>query len=225
MNGFRVILRAGALCLAAAFPAFGAGVLEELTPSQQSDLKKGAQLVVIEEIAGKPWPKVKIYRVVNASPEEVVAVFADYSGAKSFVPKLLKSEISKQISACVAEVDYGVDVPILPDEFYTARNTIEFLPPDRYRVNWKLVRAVQTKDSEGSLTVEPYEGKALIGYHNLVTPGSSMARLLRCKAIEQMRETVEAIGCQVEKQKTSNPVGLAKQVADLRAALAKPGAN
>ncbi|HRJ71997.1 MAG TPA: hypothetical protein PLS03_07215 [Terrimicrobiaceae bacterium] len=221
MNGLRVILRAGAVCgwLAVACSLRAAGILEELSPSQQADLKKGAQILVVEEIAGKPWPKVKIYRVIEATPEEVVAVFSDYTGAKSFVPKLLKSEISKQISPCVAEVDYGVDVPILPDEYYTVRNSVKFLPPDRYRVEWKLVRAVQTKDSEGMLTVEPYEGKSLMSYHNLVTPGSSMAVLLRGKAIEQMRQTVEAIGCEVEKQKTSNPAGLSRQVAALRAAL------
>jgi hypothetical protein len=195
-------------------------LLDELSPSQQAEVKKGEQILITEDIEGKPWPKVKVYRIIDATPEEVAAVFCDFSNAKSFVPKLLKSEISNRVSPTVVEVDYGVDVPILPDEYYTVRNTIKSTGKDTYKIEWKLLRAVQTKDSLGSMRVEPFgDGKCLMAYHNLVVPGSGMAGLLRGKAIEQMRDTVTAIGEHAESQKTGNPAGLKKQVEALRAAL------
>jgi len=165
---------------------------------------------------GKPWPRVKVYRTIKASPEEVIAVFCDYSNAKKYVPNVLKSDISKQINPHICEVDYGINVPILPDEYYTVRNSIKILGQDQYQVDWKLLRAIQTKDSEGFLRVEPFEGGSVIMYQNLVTPGSSMAGLLRGKAIEQMRETVTAISAHVEKKKATAPAELQKNVQSFR---------
>lgn len=214
------LLRLLCAFLGVSAPVWAGDLLNELTPSQQAEVKRGVQVLITEDIEGKPWPKVKVYRVIDAAPEEVMAVFCDFSNAKSFVPKLLKSEISNKISPTVVEVDYGVDVPILPDEFYTVRNSIKSTGKDTYQVDWKLLRAVQTKDSVGSMRVEPLgEGQSLMAYHNLVVPGSSMAGLLRGKAIEQMRETVQAIGEHAESQKSKNPDGLKKQVAALRSAL------
>lgn len=220
MNKIRLIGQVCAL-LGVSSPLWAGNILDELSSSQQADLKKGEQVLITEEVEGKAWPKVKVYRVVEATPEEVMAVFCDFSTAKSFVPKLLKSEISNKVSPTVIEVDYGVDVPILPDEFYTVRNTIKATGKGCYQVDWKLLRAVQTKDSVGSMRVEPMGDKCLMGYQNLVTPGSSMAGLLRGKAIEQMRETVAAIGEHAEEQKTKNPAELQKQVEALKAALGK----
>ncbi len=194
-------------------------IWQELPAARQSEVKNGKQVLVTESIDGKMWPRVKIYRTVNATPEEVAAVFADYKNAKSFIPNLIKSEISRQVSASCADVDYGIDVPILPDEYYTARNTLEKNDLG-YVIKWKLLRAVQTKDSEGSLRIQPWQGKTVICYQNLVTPGSGMAVLLRGKAISQMQDTVRAIAAQVEKEKTSTPEELERQVKALRDALA-----
>jgi hypothetical protein len=201
------------------------GLMNELATGHQSQVRKGEQVAVNENIKGKPWPKVKIYRTVNASAEEVAAVFCDFNNAKDYVPNVLKSTISNRVSACTVDVDYGLDVPILPDEYYTTRNFLKSTAPDTYRIDWKLLRAVQTKDSVGSLRIEPFDGgKALICYENLVTPGSSMAGLLKGKALQQMGETVAAIATQVESQKTSRPQELKTQVEALREML-KAGAN
>ena len=192
------------------------GLMSELATGHQSQVKKGEQVSINENITGKPWPKVRIYRTVNATPEEVAAVFCDYDNAKAYVPNVLKSKISNRLSACTVDIDYGLDVPILPDEFYTTRNTLKAAAPDGYRIDWKLVRAVQTKDSVGCLRIEPFDGKALICYENLVTPGSSMAGLLKGKAIQQMGETVAAIAARVESQKTQRPEELKREVEALR---------
>jgi len=194
-------------------------IAQELSSSYLQQVKDGKLVVITEDITGKPWPRVRVYRRIAAKPEEVAAVFTNYPGATKYIPNLLKSEVAKQVTPCVAEVDYGVDIPILPDEYYTARNSLS-MKDGVYRIDWKLLRATQTKDSEGCLRIEPYGEESLICYRNLVTPGSVMAPLLRGKAIEQMRQTVTAIAREVESQKQDEPAKLAKEVEALRAALA-----
>lgn len=203
------------------FPANlrSSGILGDLSESQAADVMAGIQVVIQEEIEGKPWPKVRLYQKINAASDEVIAVFFDYKNAKTYIPKILKSEISKRISPCVLEVDYGVDVPILPDEFYTVRNSLHAGAAGAYRVDWTLLRALQTKASEGNLRVEPCAGGAVLCYTNMVTPGSAMAGLLKAKAIEQMRNTVHAIVRKVESQKSGHPDALAAQVAAMHKAL------
>ena len=56
-----------------------------------------------------------------------------------------------------------------------------------------------TKDSVGSIRVEPWEGRALICYQNLVTPASNIAVLL-LKAVQQMKDTAQALAAKVEDQ-------------------------
>jgi len=207
------------LALATLFPLLAvAGIRTELTSTQLNDLERGQQVVVKEEVEGRPWPRLRIYQKVAATPEEVLAVFCDYAQATTFVPDVIKSEISRMISPCVLEVDYQIDIPMLPDESYTTRNSLSS-SGDSYKVAWVLVRALQTKASEGTLRVEPAEGGALLCYTNLVTPGSSMAGLLRIPAIERMKTTVAAIVKKVEKQKAEAPAALQKQILRLREAL------
>lgn len=117
------------------------------------------------------------------------------------------------------EIDYGVDVPILPDEFYTVRNTLKKFGAEEYQFDWKLIRAVQTKDSVGCFQIEPFDGKTIIRYQNFVTPGSSMAGLLRKVALAQMKDAAAAVTQRVEDLKASNPAQLKKQIKTLRSAL------
>ena len=213
------------LCLAACvavLPAATAGLLEDLSRNQQLDLEKGDLIVLEQDILGKPWPRVQIYKRIKATPEEVAAVFFDYDQAKTFIPDVLESKISKKIAPCVVEVDYEVNVPILSDEAYTALNEMKALG-ESYQVSWTLLRALQTKAAEGNLLIEPFEnGSSVIRYTNLVTPSSGMAKILKGPALFRMQKTVLAIGEKVEKQKSSHPLQLAAQVARLREALKSP---
>lgn len=213
------------LSLLACPAMLASSLLEDLNSSQVEEVTRGGQVVLLEEVEGHPWPRVRLYQKVGATPEEVAAVFFDYKNAKEYVPKLLKSEIARQVSPCVLEVDYGVDVPILPDEYYTARNTLQTAEDGGYLVSWTLVKALQTKSSEGSLRIEHWKDGAVIRYTNFVTPGSVMARLLKTTAIDQMRNTVRAIVTRVEKQKNDCPDALKTEVRNLEEALKKESAK
>lgn len=181
----------------------------------------GGQVMTQEEIVGKPWPRVRLYQLVRATPEEVAAVFFDYENAKAYIPDLLHSRISKTVTPRVLEVDYEVEVPILADEAYTARNELRAVHGGGFDVSWILIRALQTKSAEGSLLIEPRgDGESIIRYTNLVTPSSGMAKILKTLALARMEKTVAAIARQVESQKKKRPADLARQVAALREALA-----
>ena len=221
MNQVRLFFLSLAACLAA-LPAATAGLLDDLTREQRAELEKGDLIVLEQDISGKPWPRVRIYKKIQATPEQVAGVFFDYNQAKTFIPDVLESTISKKISPGVMEVDYAVEVPILSDEVYTARNEMKALG-EGYQASWTLLRALQTKAAEGNLLIEPFEnGTSVIRYTNLVTPSSGMAKILKIPALSRMQKTVLAIGQKVEQQKSKNPAELAAQVARLREALDSP---
>jgi hypothetical protein len=224
MTRVRLFFLSLAVCLAA-LPAATAGLLDDLTREQRAELEKGDLVVLEQDIPGKPWPRVRIYKKIQATPEQVAAVFFDYNQAKTFIPDVLESRISKKISPGVMEVDYEVDVPILEDEAYTARNEMKALQ-DGYQASWTLLRALQTKAAEGNLLIEPFEnGSSVIRYTNLVTPSSGMAKILKLPAMARMQKTVLAIGQKVEQQKSKNPAELAAQVARLREAMESTAAT
>ena len=224
MSGFRLFFLLVAVGATAA-KGF-AGLLDELDASDRAKVLAGQQVALQEEVEGKPWPRLRIYQLVRASAEDVAAVFFDYNNSKTFVPDLLHSKISKKISPCVLEVDYEVDVPILADEAYTARNDLKTTEDGGYHVSWNLVRALQTKDATGHLRIDPRgEDESIICYTNLVTPSSGMAGILKKIGISRMKKTVEAMVHQVQNQKAKHPNDLARQVAALREAIASESAG
>ena len=197
-------------------------LLDDLDKAQLDQVARGEQVMIKQEVEGKPWPRVKLYQKVRATPEEVAAVFFDYREAKGYIPKVFKSNISNRPSPCVLDVDYGIDIPLFfPDEFYTARNSLTADGDGSYCVSWVLLRAIQTKASEGSLRIEGFQDGAAIRYTNLATPGSAIAPLLKLLAVEQLKDTVHAIVRQVEKQKRENPEALKQEVSSLQEALKK----
>src|SRR5437870_1342471 len=119
-----------AICLFLAFSsvARASSLLDDLSPAQQAKVKGGEQVFVTEDVAGNAWPRARVYRLVDATPEEMAAVFFDFNKAKGYIPNLLKSEICNKVAPNVVDVDYGLDIPILPDEYYTTRNTLTALP-------------------------------------------------------------------------------------------------
>ena len=200
-------------------------LLADLDAKQVEEVARGGQVLLLQDIDGHPWPRVLVYQKVNATPEEVAGVFFDYKNAKAYVPKVIKSEIVREVTPCVVEVDYGIDVPLLPDEYYTARNSLTAGEDGGFVVCWNLVKALQTKASEGNLKIERWNGGSVIRYTNLVTPSSGMAGLLKAPAIDQMRDTVRAIVARVEKQKAAYPEELKAEVKSLRDALKKESAR
>ncbi|MDD5199787.1 MAG: hypothetical protein PHC88_08280 [Terrimicrobiaceae bacterium] len=213
------ILRGLLCCGLAALPlAARADLLSDLSADDRAKVKAGEQVMATEPLDGYPWPRLRVYQVVAATPREVMAVFFDYDNACHYVPNCLKSQISKEIDPRSYEVDYVVDVPILPDEAYTARNELSAGPNGGLTVRWKVLRATSIEESEGSLTVEPLGEGAVLRYTNLVKPASRAAFLLKGMALSQMKDTVRALVAQTLAQKR-NPQEMKRQLDRLDRAL------
>lgn len=208
--GLALILSGGAL--------WGGALTDELSAHELKQVERGIQITKLIDVPGKPWPQVSVYYLVRAQPSEVIGIFTDYNEAKAFVPNVYRSVISKQISPTTQEVDYSIKVPIFPDEHYRTRNCLSALSGGGYEVEWKLLKAEQTRESEGSFRAEPYPGGSLVRYRSLTTPNSSMATLLKGVAIDQMKKTVSAICDRISKIKKSDPSKLAEESARVEAA-------
>ena len=176
------------------------------------------------ECGGKSLASDQGLSVVDAAPEQVAAVFFDFESAKSFVPNVIKSEISNRISPCTWKWITGSTCQFFPMNSTQSATTCDWSMRIRIVFDWKLLRAVMTKDSVGNFRVEPWEGKAA---HLLPEHGHAELKhsgIVAVRAIEQMKETTKALASKVEKEKSANPPGLKRQVAALRAALRQPPA-
>jgi hypothetical protein len=201
----------------------------ELSPAERQTVSAGGQVLIAQDMVGSSWPSACTYQFVEAAPEEVAAVFADYSRHKAFIPGLKKSTISRVIDRATTEVDYVLDIPIVADEAYTVRDSVSALSDgEEYRVDWRLVRATSTKATVGSVRFERYpaaDGRrdgTLMTYCNFVTPGSRLAKLgfIKSRAMDQLRATATSIAREVERERSSAPALLAAQRRALRAATA-----
>lgn len=190
--------------------------MSELSAADQKKVRAGAQVMTTQDLAGYPWPRARIYQTVDASPAQVMAVFFDYDNAHTFIPNCLESKISKKLNPRTFEVDYRIDVPILPDEVYTVRNELSRSADGSLQVDWRVLKATSILESEGSLKIEPLGAGSILRYTNLVKPSSAAAGLLRGMAMSQMKDTVQAIAGQAEKLR---PAGGGTDMQRLDAAL------
>lgn len=195
----------------------------ELSEAQWKELRAGRHVVITRTVPGEPWPQVTIYAWCLLSPEELAAVFFDYESACRFVPNVLQSEIRARRSTCEMDVAYVLDIPLLADEHYTARNTLSPVPGGGFSVRWKLLEARYTKASTGEFRVIPFEGGTLARYQALTTPSPAivppLAKLLRGHALAQMRETFHALLREAERLRAKEPSGLHQRVQRLRSAI------
>jgi hypothetical protein len=196
-----------------------AGIYQELTPDQQNQLNSGEQVFNTVDVDGAPWPKVYIYQLIKATPEDAMAVFSDYNLQKSYIPNMLKSQITSHNGATTT-VDYTLHVPILSNENYTIRDVISSYDGGQaYRMDWNLVRADTTKSTVGNVRFEKYGSETVMAYYNFVVPGSSFASFVRGKAIQAVKDTCNAIASQVETEATDNQTLLQQQLSVLHTSL------
>lgn len=195
------VLALGLSVVSLAAPVSG----QRLTAEQQRLLDSGQRVVLAEDVPGVAWPRVTVLQFVAGPPEEAAAVFADYARHASYLPNVLRSEVTRVIDSLNTEVSYLLSVPIVADESYTVRNRIAILEsadtsaPIGYRIAWTLVRASSTKAADGEARFEPYRGGTLFTYRNLVVPGGRIAGLgmIKRKAQRDVEATAAAIAARI----------------------------
>ena len=208
------------LSLLASGMAHGAA-FDELTPSEQATVEGGGVAFRSVPDDSSSLPKMYLYQLIDATPEECLAVYSDFPLQKSYVPDMLMSDVESRPAANVAIVNFELKTPFpIPNEHYTARVTAtQYDGGSSYRSDWKLLHADTTKDTVGSARFEAHGSKTFLAYYNFVTPGTRFASLITGRAAAQVKSTMAAFAGQVTDEKANNPDLLQKQIGELEDSL------
>jgi hypothetical protein len=180
--------------------ALRADFLGEVPQYARDELAEGQVVVMSKDVQGVPWPKLKLYQVVDAPPKVVADLFSDYSAAPSYIPGMLDAKVVANNPDGTKDVQYKVKVPVLQSISYTVRNAY-VQKGNSYEVKWTLLRSPLAKSSDGSLRIEPYgNGKTLMCYTNLCVPVTSLVAGLKNQALNEAKSTVRAIATEARRR-------------------------
>jgi hypothetical protein len=202
--------------------AYAAGAIDELKPEDQAKVKNGEQVTITAPGQGSVWPQVWVYQRIDSTPEEAMAVFADYDRQHEYVPDLTYSKVSKRIDKTTCEVGYTLTTHFFlhPHESYTVRDHIaSYDGGSSFRMEWKLVSAQQMHDTVGNVRFEPMGTGALVAYYNFITP-PSVASSQAPKAVAGVQNTVTQLSGRIQEERTNNRALLEQELSALRDALA-----
>lgn len=201
-------MKAFAFVLLVSTAALQADLIKEVPRASRDELREGQTVVVSANVPGAPWPRLSLYRVVNAPPAVVARLFTDYDAAPSYTPGLLAADVVNTNDDGSKDVRYTVKVPVLGRISYTVRNTYE-KSGDDFTVRWQLLQSPLAKSSDGSLRIEPYEdGRTILCYSNLCVPVTNLVAGLKNQALVEAKNTVLSLA--IESERRANQLGFPK---------------
>ena len=75
------------------FSQLRADLLSEVPKNTRDELAQGQLVIMSENVDGVPWPRLKLYQVVNAPPKVVADLFSDYAAAPDYIPGMLAAKV------------------------------------------------------------------------------------------------------------------------------------
>jgi hypothetical protein len=200
-----------------------------LSAAGAAEVGQGHVVVVERDVEGTPWPRVRLYRFIDAAPEQSAAMFADYEHQRDYNADLKEATIARRLDSARAEVfyRYASNVAFVSDVTYTVLDRISRDSTGGYLIEWRLVSGSKVKHVEGSARFAPWTNPVtgqrgtLLTYDSYVVPDFRFASLglVRAKAIAAMSRAVDAIAVEVQRERAADPTRLERQVAALRATL------
>lgn len=187
----RALLLVGFL---AAFCGAQASLLIDQVPAnQKAQLAAGKIVVKTQNVPGYAWPRLILFRVVNAQPSLINELFGDYAAVPSYNPSVISAKVLSVNDDGSKDVEYTVKAPIIQRTSYVVRNTYT-QKGNTYKVAWTLVKSPLVKTSDGSLKLEPYgKNQTLMRYENLCVPITTWFSGLQKQALEDAKSTVNDI--------------------------------
>jgi hypothetical protein len=211
-----------------AVPANAQGT-DSLPPSATDSVANGVVVLRQQPVDDTPWPRVRLYRFIDATPEQSAAMFADFEHQRTYVKNLDTAIIARRVDPAHTEVTfrYAAGIRWLPSATYTVLECLERVPGGGYRLAWTLVSGEKLKHVEGSARFTRWRNPAtgrdgtLLVYDSFVIPSFRGAGFgfVRNRALDDMRGVVDAIAVEVERERASDRVLLDRQLAALRAVL------
>jgi hypothetical protein len=208
-------------------PSAAAEPFAPLDAARTDAVARGRRVMQQRKVPDAPWPRLRFYQFIDATPEQVAAVLFDYEAQTSYVPSVKYAKVLRRPDPATAEVMYRYHIPIVRDDEYTVRDRLRRVGADGYAIDWTLASGQSASHVEGSARVErwrnPVTGRegTLLVYDQFVVPRAWLARLwfIRDQAIEEQWKAVESITTRVRHEIERDPALLKKQIAELRAAL------
>lgn len=207
-----------ALIVSLLTPARGS---EGLTASERRGLERGELIVKTRDVEGYPWPEVRVYRWVEASPGEVMGAYVDFESQVGYLPHLAESRIVRRLSRNSFHVSYEYEV-IGPNERHRVLAVVS-RSPGGFQLTWELVTARYARRLSGQMRVEEASPGSIIEFANRVDPGF-FGRLFGSPGttVRRMRETVQALATYVEQLRAQRKEKLRALVLALRSMLDGP---
>jgi len=124
--------------------------------------------------------------VINAEPEAIMDVIADFSAYPEWALAVKKAEVITPGSNGRAErVHFVLDAGIVKDEYELAY----VWSADGLTVNWELVKGQMQKAQHGSYVLEPQDGSTTVTYSLTVDLAIPMIGLIKRKAEKVILDT------------------------------------
>jgi hypothetical protein len=203
--------------------AVGSPLWNALSNQQKGQLLEGKPIMIEEDAAESPWPRLTIYYLVRSSPAKVAAVFWNSELDSQYLPNCQSVRILARPATPVQEAQFTLKMPFfLPNEVYVSRIEVKRPSSEIYDLSWRVLESLYAKECIGNVRTENEKGNALLCYKNFMIPKSSFAGLLRSQAGLRVEESVRALAFQVEKETESSSPMLKSQLEDLAIALRLP---
>jgi hypothetical protein len=204
----KIALRLFLVLLISLYASFGSATTPsaELNQAELARLTNKELIIHSKEISSCPWPEITVFALIDVSPVEAAALFANYQDQKKYIPDLVKSDPARRIADNEMIVDFEMRLPWpLANSKYSTGNIFYTLPNNEYQVCWYLVESDTLIDSKGIVQFIPYAKKTLLKYQALIHPDSKFASVFSSRAKPAVTKTVQAIVSYVEEIKRTNP--------------------
>lgn len=192
-----------------------AHTLSSLNAEELIKLKKGEAVTVSfssEEFKNAPWPVVKVYQVIDATPLQAISLFGALDYQEKYVPKTLKSDPIKHISSTEVLTEYEIEVPFPLKNAKHVHGSVLKKIPNGHELSWYRVSSNSTDEAKGYARFTNYENKTLMEYQTFIIPKSFLGSWVKNLMIKDVTSTVSAIKNHVEKLAKENHPLLQKYV-------------
>lgn len=189
--------------------------LSSLSTEELIKLKKGEVLTVTfasEEFKNAPWPVVKVYQLIDATPLQAVSIFGALDYQEKYVPKTLKSDPIKHLSSTEVLTEYEIEVPFPLQNAIHVHGSILKKITNGHELSWYRVSSNSTEEAKGFARFTAYENKTLMEYQTFIIPKSIFGALVKKIMVKDVTNTVIAIKNHVEKLVKENHPLLKKYV-------------
>ena len=154
---------------------------------------------------------------------------SDYEHQAAYIRDLVEAKITRRLDSSRTEVffRYSSGIRLLPTTTYTVMERLARADSNMYVVSWTLVSGSKLRNIHGSARffgwTNPVSGRAgtLLVYDQFVVPsfiGDGLG-FVRSRALNGVRDAVDAIAAEVERERATDRVQLDRQRGAMNAAL------